>query len=93
LYGEPLNDKLADTEEETITETVLFATGFAGISDIEVSPYDGYMYEVSLGQGNIFRILPTEEGDTSVASAASPPAAPTETVPPILDNEDQVDTE
>jgi hypothetical protein len=33
--AEPLNDKIADTEEETITDTVLFATGFAGISDIE----------------------------------------------------------
>jgi hypothetical protein len=88
---EPLNDKIADTEEETLTDTVLFATGFAGISDIEVSPYDGYMYVVSLGQGKIFRILPTDQGDTSAATAST--ALPAENVPPILDNEDQVDTE
>ena len=25
--AEPLNDKIADTEEETVTDTVLFATG------------------------------------------------------------------
>jgi aldose sugar dehydrogenase len=91
MLAEPLSDKIADTEEETVTDTVLFATGFAGISDIEVSPYDGYMYVVSLGQGKIFRILPTDQGDTSVSEA--PPAAPTETVPPIPDNEDEVDTE
>ncbi|MPZ07641.1 MAG: hypothetical protein GEU26_14695 [Nitrososphaeraceae archaeon] len=86
---EPLNDKIADTEEETASDTVLFATGFAGISDIEVSPYDGYMYVVSLGQGKIFRILPTGEGDTS-ASAAPPP---TSTIPPIINGEDEGDTE
>src|ERR687891_1157140 len=72
--------------------SLLFATGFAGISDIEVSPYDGYMYVVSLGQGKIFRILPTDQGDTS-ASATPPPTAPAEPVPPILDDEDRVDTE
>jgi glucose/arabinose dehydrogenase len=92
VLAEPLNDKIANTEEETVTDSVLFATGFAGISDIEVSPYDGYMYVVSLGQGKIFRILPTDQGDTS-ASATPPPTAPAETVPPILDDEDQVDTE
>ena len=86
---EPLNDKIADTEEETASDTVLIATGFAGISDIEVSPYDGYMYVVSLGQGKIFRILPTGEGDTS-ASAAPPP---TTTIPPIINGEDEGDTE
>ncbi|MGH9982686.1 MAG: PQQ-dependent sugar dehydrogenase [Nitrososphaeraceae archaeon] len=89
---EPLNDKIADTEEETVTDTVLFATGFAGISDIEVSPYDGYMYVVSLGQGKIFRILPTGQGDTS-ASTVPPSAVPAEGVPPILENEDQTDIE
>jgi glucose/arabinose dehydrogenase len=89
VLAEPLNDKI---EEETAIDTVLFATGFAGISDIEVSPYDGHIYVVSLGQGKIFRILPTDQGDTS-ASATPPPTGPAETVPPILDDEDQVDTE
>ena len=86
---EPLNDKIADTEEETASDTVLFATGFAGISDIEISPYDGYMYVVSLGQGKIFRILPTGEGDTS--ASAAPPT--TSTIPPIINGEDEGDTE
>src|ERR687891_1129860 len=72
--------------------SLLFATGFAGISDIEVSPYDGYMYVVSLGQGKIFRILPTDQGDTS-DSTVPPSAVPAEGVPPILENEDQADIE
>ena len=88
---EPLSDKIADTEEETLTDTVLFATGFAGISDIEVSPYDGYMYVVSLGQGKIFRILPTGDGDVSVGTVpTTPPAA---AVPPATVGENEVDTE
>jgi glucose/arabinose dehydrogenase len=90
VLAEPLNDKIADTEEESVADPVLFATGFAGISDIEVSPYDGYMYIVSLGQGKIFRILPTGEGDTSSGAIPSvPPAAP---VPPVINDENGGDT-
>jgi glucose/arabinose dehydrogenase len=73
----PLDDKVADTDEESVSDSVLFATGLGGISDIEVSPYDGYMYVVSLGQGKIFRILPTGEGDTAAGSGtAVPPQSP-----------------
>ena len=95
VLPEPLSDKIADTEGETVTDTVLFATGFAGISDIEVSPYDGYMYVVSLGQGKIFRILPANEVDTSADGVAPPSslAPPAEVIPPIPDDEDQADTE
>jgi aldose sugar dehydrogenase len=90
VLAEPLNDKIADTEEESVADPVLFATGFAGISDIEVSPYDGYMYVVSLGQGKIFRILPIGEGDTSSGAIPSvPPAAP---VPPVINDENGGDT-
>jgi glucose/arabinose dehydrogenase len=98
VLAEPLNDKIANTEEESFSNEVVFATGFGGISDIEVSPYDGYMYVVSLGQGKIFRILPTGEGDTSadggaVAPFPSPPSTPTApspptTAPPAVDEED-----
>jgi len=70
----PLDDKIADTEGESISDSALFATGFGGISDIEISPYDGYMYVVSLGQGKIFKILPTGE--------VPPPAPPTAVPPP-----------
>ena len=69
----PLDDKIADTDGESISDSALFATGFGGITDIEISPYDGYMYVVSLGQGKIFKILPTGE---------VPPHAPPTVVPP-----------
>jgi aldose sugar dehydrogenase len=55
----PLNDKLADTEQEGLVKGIIFGTAFAGISDMEVSPYDGLMYIVSLGQGKIFKLVPT----------------------------------
>ena len=95
VLAEPLNDKIADTDEESVSDSVLFATGFGGISDIEVSPYDGYMYVVSLGQGKIFRILPTGEGDAVAGgTAVPPPPSPTDVVPPpTVEDEDEDDSE
>jgi glucose/arabinose dehydrogenase len=91
----PLDDKVADTDEESVSDSVLFATGFGGISDIEVSKYDGYMYAVSLGQGKIFKILPTGEGDTvATAGDVVPPHPSSATAaPPIVDEDDEGDTE
>jgi aldose sugar dehydrogenase len=86
VLADPLDDKVADTDEESVADAVLFATGFAGISDIEVSPYDGYMYVVSLGQGKIFKILPTGEvGDAS----AIPPAPAAGTAPATADDAEE----
>src|SRR5215211_8508578 len=56
LTGE-LEDKIAETRE-TGQEQTLFGEGFAGVSDLEVGP-DGYLYVVSLGQGKIFRVVPS----------------------------------
>ena len=56
LTGE-LEDRIAETSE-TGAEDIVFGEGFAGISDLEVGP-DGYLYVVSLGQGKIFRIAPS----------------------------------
>ena len=84
MLPEPLIDRVADTDVESASEAILFATGFAGISDIEVSPYDGYMYVVSLGQGKIFRILPTADLDMSASGDSIPSVqlAPPEAIPP-----------
>jgi glucose/arabinose dehydrogenase len=49
-------DKIADNIDER--EQAVFAHGFGGITDIEVGP-DGYLYVLSLGQGKLFRIVPT----------------------------------
>lgn len=101
LLPEPLLDGMADTDAESITEPILFASGFGGISDLEVSPYDGYMYVVSLGQGKIFKILPTEELDLSASAGTSslvPLSSPDRTVPSVeevpsedIDEEDSTD--
>ncbi|HEX5978551.1 MAG TPA: PQQ-dependent sugar dehydrogenase [Nitrososphaeraceae archaeon] len=52
-----LKDKIAETSETGVENTV-FGENFAGISDLEVGP-DGYLYVVSLGQGKIFKIVPS----------------------------------
>ena len=55
-----LNGLLADKVSNNSTENqdIIFGEGFGGISDLEVGPYDGYLYVVSLGHGSIYRILP-----------------------------------
>jgi aldose sugar dehydrogenase len=57
-----LADKTANTTSEL--NDVIFGRGFGGITDIEVGPYDGYLYVVSHRQGTIFRIVPIHEADS-----------------------------
>jgi aldose sugar dehydrogenase len=54
-----LDGLLADKMSNNTTENqdIIFGEGFGGISDLEVGPYDGYLYAVSLGHGNIYRIV------------------------------------
>ena len=56
LTGE-LENKIAETRETGEQHKVL-GEGFAGISHLAVGP-DGYLYVVSLGQGRISRIVPS----------------------------------
>ena len=51
-----LADKVSNNDTEN--EDIIFGEGFGGISDLEVGPYDGYLYIVSLGHGSIYRIVP-----------------------------------
>lgn len=55
-----LEGALADrvSNNNTENEDIIFGEGFGGISDLEVGPYDGYLYIVSLGHGTIYRIVP-----------------------------------
>jgi aldose sugar dehydrogenase len=57
LLDGDLSDKIANTTEER--NEVLFATGFAGVTDLEVGP-DGYLYILTFhkSQGSIYRIVP-----------------------------------
>jgi aldose sugar dehydrogenase len=50
-----LSDRIANTPEEL--ESVKFAEGFSGITDLEVGP-DGYLYVLAYGNGTIYRIIP-----------------------------------
>jgi aldose sugar dehydrogenase len=51
-----LSDKIANKATEN--NGIIFGEGFGGISDLEVGPYDGYLYVVSLGHGAIYRVVP-----------------------------------
>ena len=57
LLNGQLSDKIANTTEES--NQALFATGFAGVTDLEVGP-DGYLYILTFhkSQGSIYRIVP-----------------------------------
>jgi len=55
LLKGPLNDKVADSDEEL--SNVIFAQGFGMITDLEVGP-DGYLYILSHDQGKIYKIVP-----------------------------------
>ena len=58
-----LLDKVADTSTEIDEADIIFGAGFGRITDIEIGPYDGYIYVVSNGEGKIFRIVPTNDND------------------------------
>ncbi|MFZ0326619.1 MAG: PQQ-dependent sugar dehydrogenase [Nitrososphaeraceae archaeon] len=38
---------------------VTFGTGFDGITDIKTGPTDGFLYILSIGDGNIYKIVPS----------------------------------
>jgi glucose/arabinose dehydrogenase len=50
-----LADKIANNATEN--EGMIFGEGFGGVTDLEVGPYDGFLYAVSLGHGAIYRIV------------------------------------
>jgi glucose/arabinose dehydrogenase len=52
----PLADKVADNAQEL--EGIKFVEGMGAITDLQVSPYDGYLYAVSFSEDKIFRIVP-----------------------------------
>jgi aldose sugar dehydrogenase len=59
----PLTDKVADNISEN--KDIIWAKGFRIITDIQVGPYDGYLYVLSLNlphdRGTIYRIVPRGE--------------------------------
>jgi aldose sugar dehydrogenase len=58
LLNGPLADKVANTPSETQQGGIIFAKGFGAITDLEVGPYDGYLYVLTF-DGSIYRIVPS----------------------------------
>ena len=47
-------NKVVDNDEEA--DSLIFGTGFGGISDIETGP-DGFLYVVSFKEGKLYKIF------------------------------------
>ncbi|HJT48581.1 MAG TPA: PQQ-dependent sugar dehydrogenase [Nitrososphaeraceae archaeon] len=56
LLNGTLADKIVNNPQDL--EGIKFAEGMGAITDLQVSPYDGYLYVVSYSQGKIYRIVP-----------------------------------
>jgi aldose sugar dehydrogenase len=54
----PLAGKIVKTPNSDGLDQIVFGEGFGGITDLEMGP-DGYLYIVSIGQGKIFKIVPS----------------------------------
>jgi aldose sugar dehydrogenase len=54
-----LADKVADNPQDS--QQAVFATGFGGITDLQVGPEDGNLYVLSFTGGTIYRIVPSSE--------------------------------
>jgi glucose/arabinose dehydrogenase len=64
-----LADKIANNAQEL--EDIKFVEGMGAITDLQVSPYDGYLYAVSISGGKIYRILPAAAAASSGNSTQS----------------------
>jgi glucose/arabinose dehydrogenase len=58
VLTETTANRLIKNSLTQIDETIVFAHDFGGITDLTIGP-DGYLYVVSIGQGKVFRILPS----------------------------------
>src|SRR5215208_3114473 len=63
LLDGTLSDKIADSDIEN--EGITFAKGLGTITDVEVGP-DGYLYVVSHFGGAIYRIVPMNNGPSTI---------------------------
>jgi aldose sugar dehydrogenase len=59
LPNGPLADGIANSNDSL--DQIIFGKGFGGITDLKVSPYDGYLYVLTFDQGTIYRIVPVNK--------------------------------
>lgn len=62
LLGGSLAENVAYTPKDN--QQAVFATGFGGITDLQVGPGDGYLYVLSYTGGAIYRIVPSASEDS-----------------------------
>ncbi len=58
IFDDPKLKDLVLNEEENSQE-IVFSSGYAGITDLEFGP-DGLLYIVSIGDGTIYRVIPSD---------------------------------
>ena len=75
-FKDPLLKDLVVNRGESMNE-IVFATGFAGITDIEVGP-DGMIYVVTILDGIIHKITPTETNNDNIVSCSLKPGIKTD---------------
>jgi glucose/arabinose dehydrogenase len=56
--SDPIEDHIANSPDEL--DEAIFGGGFNAITDVQVGPYDGYLYVLSLGNGALYRVIPSE---------------------------------
>jgi aldose sugar dehydrogenase len=61
LPSGPLADGVASSSDPL--NQIIFGQGFGGITDLKISPYDGYLYVLTFDetQGTIYRIVPVNK--------------------------------
>ena len=77
---DPLADKVVDSEIEE--DSITFAEGFGMITDLEINPYDGYLYVVAPVRddptgGSVYKIVPKAPDTIDVPSSPRDARGPT----------------
>ena len=70
VIPETVVDKFIENSPTYVDKNIVFADDFGGITDLTVGP-DGYLYVVSIGQGKVFRIMPTLPVNSNLQSIQS----------------------
>jgi aldose sugar dehydrogenase len=88
LLDGTLSDNIADSDIEN--EGITFAKGLGTITDVEVGP-DGYLYVVSHFGGSIYRIVPMNNGPSTIDTTEDIEAP--EVPEDVVDVEEEVEEE
>jgi aldose sugar dehydrogenase len=59
----PYANKVVSSNETRLTDEIVFAKGFGGVTDMEIGPKDGYLYILTFEgrEGAIYKIIPNKD--------------------------------